>query len=514
MKIVLISTLTGPSNLGLAILSSVLKKAGYDVTMVFMATNKLTKNSYNKKELKQLELICEGCDLVGISSFTATSKRTIQIIDFLKGKVPNMVWGGVHATLYPEDCIKYCDIVCVGEGEEAILDLAKAIEKNKPIDNIKNLWIKKDNKIIRNPIRNMINDLDKIPFPDFEIEKQFVLKNGKLKGFEEKDFGGLIIFMAGRGCPYGCDYCSNNVFNRIYEGKRECIVRKHSIYYVIDVLDYIKNKYPNVKNLEISDDSFSLIPIKEIKEFGEKYKKRVGLKFYCLIDARTLTEEKAKLLVDAGCQMVTIGIQSSERVNRQVYHRYITDEDVLRSSKILKSVSKNLATTYDIITCNPYEKPEDIIALINLLRKIPKPYRLSVSALLYFPGTNITNRALKDKLITEKDLFQEDTPDRMGFLLKRKKNLYLNLISTLMGGLAIDNKVGLINDSWFDYLLDEKRIEKNLKNPFFVILFIRFFRVRDFVRNNIVKKIIPESFKRRYIEIRLKNKILYNPVQN
>jgi len=516
MKIVLISTLTGTSDHGLAILSSILKNAGYDVTMVFVAAGEYggTKK-YNKKELKQLELICKNCDLVGISSFSSTALKAIQIIDFLKGKVPNIVWGGVHATLYPEHCITHCDIVCVGEGEEVILDLIKAIEKNKPIDNIRNLWIKKNNQIIKNPIRNMIDKLDKIPLPDFEIENHFILKKGNIIKFKEEDFGGQIRFMTGRGCPYSCDYCSNNVFNKLYEGKRKCILRWHSIDYIINGLSYIKNKFPTVKSLEISDDLFFSRPLQEIKEFSEKYKKKVGLKFYCLVDPKTLKEEKVELLVNTGCHMIQTGIQSTERVNREIYHRYITDEDVLRSAKILNKFSKDLSTIYDIINCNPYEDPEDIINLINLLRKIPKPYRLSVNSLIYFPRTNITNRALKDKLITEKDLVQTDSWYRMGILLKRKKNLYLDLITTLMAGIAIDNKIGSIHDSWFNYLLDEKRIKRNLKNPFWVVLFVRLFWVHDFLKYKLFPRMsILESFKRKYLEIRLRHKIVYNPIQN
>ncbi len=510
MKIVLISTLNAPTDQGLRILSSILKKAGYDTSLIFMST---PKNLYSKKELKQLEFFCKDCDLVGISSFSATALKAIQIINLLKRKVPNIVWGGIHATLYPEECINYCNIVCVGEAEEVILDLVKAIEKNKPIDKIKNLWIKKKNEIIKNPIRNMINNLDEIPFQDFDIETHYILKENQIQRFKEKDFGGQIIFMTGRGCPYSCDYCSNNAFNKLYKGKRKSILRWHSIDYVINEMSFVKNKFPSVKFFEPIDDSFSLRPLKEIKEFNEKYKQKINLKFKCLCDPRTITEEKVRLLADAGCYMITIGIQSSERINQEIYHRNMTNEDILRCARILNKYKDKVSVSYDIITCNPYENPDDIIALINLLRIIPKPYRFSVSSLIYFPGTNLTIRALKDKLITEKDLVLTlDYVDRTNHLLIRKKNLYLNLIVTLMRGVGMGNKIGLIYDSWFDYLLDEKRIKKNLKNPSWSILFIKFLIIYDFIKYKILKKIylnLLPGFRKKYMEVKYKNKIVY-----
>jgi len=515
MKIVLISTLKEPTNQGLRILSSILKNANYNVTMVFMTSNK----SYNKGELEQLGLICKNCDLVGLSSFSEDTIKTIQIIDFLKKKVKNIVWGGVHATLYPEDCIKHCDIVCVGEGEDVILDLVKTIEKNKSIDNIKNLWIKKEGTIIKNPIRNMIDKLDNIPFPDFKIETHFILKKEKIQKFKEEDLNGQIRFMTGRGCPYGCGYCSNNVFNKLYRGKRRCVLRYHSINYIINFLSYLKNKFSSVECLEISDDSFSFRPLPEIKEFSERYKKEVGIKFYCSVDAITLVEEKVKLLSDAGCHMITSGIQSSEKINREIYNRNITDKQVLNCAKILNKFKENLSANYDVITCNPYEKPEDIINLINLLRKLPKPYRLAVSGLIFFPGTDITNMALRDNLIKKEDLFLDFdySSDNGKYLLMRKKNLYLNLIVTLMRGISVGNKIGSIHDSWFDYLLDERRVKKNLRNPSSVILFIRFWMIYNFIKYKIIKKIyenLPKSFKEGYMKVRLKDKIVYNSKQN
>ena len=152
MKIVLISTSTYPSDQGIRTISSVLKKAGHEVKMVFMTLSEDYSRNYNKSELMQLFRICKDSELIGINAYASTSHRAVRIINFLKRFNIPIVYGGVHATISPEDCIKYADIVCVGEGEGAILDLVNSLEKNKKITRIKNLWVKKDEKIIKNPV--------------------------------------------------------------------------------------------------------------------------------------------------------------------------------------------------------------------------------------------------------------------------------------------------------------------------------------------------------------------------
>ena len=392
-KITLISTCTYPSDQGIRTLSSVLKKAGYDVKIVFMALSEDYSRNYTQSELNQLKNLCKNSLFMGINAFASTAERAERIINYLKKhfNIP-IIYGGVHPTISPDDCIKHNNVICVGEAEETILDFAKAIETNKPIEKIKNLWIKKDNKIIKNPIRNLIDNLDKLPFLDFDIGNHFILDKGRIRKFQEYDLGGCIFFLTGRGCPYACDYCSNSLFNKLYEGKRKQILRWHSPEYIIKGILYLKNKFSSLKYFDIRDDTFSFRNIEDIKKFCFLYKEKVKMRFKCLGDPKTITEEKIKLLVDAGCSDIIIGIQGSERTNKEIFHRIQTDEQVLRAAKIINKF-KALAVMYDVITCNPYEKPEDIISLIRLLQKLPKPYYLSVNNLVFFPGSQLYNKA-------------------------------------------------------------------------------------------------------------------------
>ncbi len=508
MKITLISTSTFPSDQGIRTISAILKKQGYDVKLVFMTLSEDYSKNYKKSELLQLARICKGSKLIGIASYASTSKRAARIISFLKkNSDATIVYGGVHATISLEECIKHCDIVCVGEGEEAVVDLAEAIEKNKSIDEIKNLWIKKNNKIIKNPVRKIIDNIDSLPFPDFDIEDHFILGKGRIRKFQEKDLAGQIFFLTGRGCPYGCDYCSNSFFNELYKGKRKQILRWHSPEYIIKGILYMKNKFPALNYFDIRDDTFSLRPLSDIEKFCSLYKEKVKMRFKCLGDPKTISDEKIKLLVDAGCTDIIIGIQGSERTNLEIYHRNQTDANVLNAGKILNKYKDKLAVMYDVITCNPYEKPEDIISLIRLLQKVPKPYYLSVNNLVFFPGTQIYRRAIADGMIkTEKDsASQLNYWDRSKHILLKRKNIYLNLILNLMRGSVTEKRFGIIPNFLINFLLEEKRVKRNLKNQFPSIAATKILGIFDLIRERILKpayRSLPVSFKVWYDKIR------------
>ncbi|MEK6935681.1 MAG: radical SAM protein [Nanoarchaeota archaeon] len=511
MRITLISAATYPSDQGIRTISSVLKKVGHNVIMIFMALSEDYSKFYTKNELSQLAKICKNSDLIGISSFVSTAPRAVQIIKHLEKHLPKIpiVWGGIHATISPQECIKNCNIVCVGEGEGAILDLVNALTKNKSIDKIKNLWIKKGEKIMKNSVRELIDDLDSIPLPDYDTKTHYILGHHKIRKFSENDLDGAIFFLTGRGCPYGCDYCSNSLLNELYKGKRKKIVRWHSINYVIRGILELKNKFPSLSYFDIRDDTFSLRPFEHFKEFNKEYKAKVGLRFKCLADPKTVDNEKIRLLVDAGCTDIIVGIQGAERVNREIYHRNQTDREVLRASHIINQYKDKLTVMYDVITCNPYETSEDVISMIRLLQKIPKPYFLSVNNLVFFHGSKLYEKAIKDKIIkSSKDsAVTLNYWDRSAHILLKRKNMYLVLILNLMRGIVTEKKFGLMPNFLINYLLEPRRIQRNLKNKFPTLVALKVLSFADLIREQILKPLyrsMPTNFKVWYDKSRYK----------
>lgn len=507
MKITLISTSTYPSDQGIRTVSSCLKKAGHETQIIFLAASENYKELYANKVLEQVLQLCADSGMIGLSSMASTANRAAQVIDYLKKNLQTPVaWGGVHATISPDLCIKHADIVCVGEGDEAAVELANALESKKDITKIKNLWVKKGDRIYKNEVRSLVQNLDAIPFVDYDLENHYILEKGKIIRFQERHLSGQIFFLTGRGCPYGCTYCANNFLNNLYRGKGT-IVRWHSPKYIIDHIIELKNRFPSLGYFDIRDDTFSLRPIEQIKEFCKLYKENVKIRFKCLGDPHTITDEKISLLVDAGCTDIIIGIQGVERVNFEVYKRFQKDEHVINSAKIINKYKGKLTVMYDVITCNPYEKSEDIINMIRLLQKLPKPYYLSVNNLVFFTGSGLYYKAKEDGTIkTEKDSAAElNYWDRFQHIRLKKKNAYLNLVLNLMRGSVTNTRFGAMPNFLINILLNDKWVKFNLKQPIITYWFGSLIQVSDLFREKIAKPVyrsMPTNFKTWYDSVR------------
>src|SRR3989338_6966198 len=140
MRVTLLSTSTFPSDQGLRTLSACLEREGHEVLMIFLPLVEDYTRKYSENELKQVEEKAKNSELVGIGSMESTTGRAKQLIDLFQKKGIPVVWGGPHATFFPEKCFELCNILAVGEAEEALVELANKMGKRKDITKIQNLW--------------------------------------------------------------------------------------------------------------------------------------------------------------------------------------------------------------------------------------------------------------------------------------------------------------------------------------------------------------------------------------
>ncbi len=502
MKISLISTSTYPGDQGLRYVSSMLKSKGHDVKMIFMVDKEDYRKKYSKDVVESLGKLCKEDDLIGVSSMASTSIRATQIIRYMKNILnKTVIWGGVHPTISPEKCLQECDIICISEGEQAMCELADKLEKGQDISKIENLWVRKNNQITKNPIRFLVHDLDELPPPDFDIEDHYILDKNKLRKFKEEDFRGMIFYQTERGCPNSCTYCINKRLKEINKGKGK-VLRTHSVDYVIKDLIKIKNKFKSIKVFDIRDETFFVRDLEYIKDFCSKYKSQVGLRWKCLGDPINTNYEKLKLCVEAGLTDIIIGIQGVERVNLNVYKRYIKDENVIKCAKVVNKF-KNIAVMYDVITCNPYETKEDIYNMIRLLQKLPKPYFLSVNNLVFFLGSELYKKAHQDGIIkSDKDsAFNLNYWDRWKHIKLKRKNEYMTLVLNLMRGTVTNRRFGTMPNFILKFLIKDYKKENKIK----AYIIGPFVGISDFIRENLLKPIYrstPTSFKAWYDKVR------------
>ncbi|MEW6685218.1 MAG: radical SAM protein [Candidatus Edwardsbacteria bacterium] len=467
MKISLISVDTEVA-LGLRSISAFLKREGYSCRLVFLPLASWSrgeyKTNYSQKVLANLVNLVRDSDIIGVSSMTSNANRAKRVIEFLKPLGIPIVWGGIHATVQSLDCLKYADMVCLGEGEEAFLNLVQCLEQRRDYSEIENFWFRKENQIITNPFRPLMGNLDTLPFLDYDLEDHYILRGQNILKMKEKDLKGQIVVNTSRGCPHSCSYCCNRYLRNLYQNKGPYI-RKMNFARVIEELVELKKRFPSLRYLYFGDDAFLIRTIEELRFFSTEYKKRVAIPFECFTSPATVDKEKTELLISAGMVKIEIGIQSgSERINREIYKREISVEQVLNASRIINQYRNRMKIpNYHFIISNPYETREDIKSTIALLRRLPKPYLNQVFNLILLPGFELHLKAKSDGIIKfERDsAFDLDFFDTVGHLLIKKKNRYLNSLLYWMSGPVTKWQYGIIPFFLLPYLLREKIIDFN-----------------------------------------------------
>lgn len=382
---------------GVELLSAVLKKNGHEVDLLLdpgFGKHYYLKLPFLNKIIKESALIDAAIayqpDLIAMSIVTNNFLLFKEFAIKLKSRcdVPIIV-GGIHPTSLPEEVIKedWVDLLCVGDGEEAILELVERMSSNSDFSNIENLWIKdKNKKIHRNQLRPLEKDLDRLPFPDLSIYSQYGVLGKRLR------------FMTARGCIHRCSFCVNSFRNELYPNQQ--YLRKRSVANVIEELKEIKSLY-KPKAIRFEDDVF-VTNIKWLKEFKQEYIKHIGLPFHCYITPLGVNEETIKDLKECGCHSIAMGIQSgSNNIRSFVMNRKYSNEKVIEASETIKKNGIKLYAEYMFGV--PDEKPEDMWETLNLSVKI-KAHNSWASIFYPYPKTQLASYSLEKGLINQTNI--------------------------------------------------------------------------------------------------------------
>lgn len=390
MKIVFIcGTDINFSVLGVEYISSVLKRHGYKVELlvdpIHSSDNKISYiEKENLKKLKELKP-----NLIGFSTVSAHYQWALKMARLIKKEMgAPIIFGGAHVTATPESVIEnnVVDMVCVGEGEEAILELVGSLQKKEDRRDINNIWFKRDGKVFKNEVRPLLQNLDSLPFPDKDL---FIQKLGTA-------CVSRYFIMATRGCAFACTYCFNNSYKKLYRGKGKH-VRKRSVDNVISELIQAKERYP-IKRVCFEDDHLTE-NTQWLEELAEKYKKYINIPFYTNGHVRFMDERRAVLLKEMGCCLYHFGLQTgSEHLRNTVLKRNESNEEVKEIAKVFTRIG--LRFSVDLIFNLPFETNEHLVETVNFMNEL-RPSLINTYTLYFFPGTEIIQQAKETGMVDE-----------------------------------------------------------------------------------------------------------------
>lgn len=369
--------------LALGYMGAVLEKEGHEVEVF----NSIHEN-WEKIKPNIIDIIkSKNPDIVGISSMTNNRGSAFELARLAKEISPKIkvILGGVHPTLMTKQILENfpLDFIVVGEGEETIVELVKAIKKKAKlsrIKKIKGIAFKHDGKVIVTAPRPFIKNLDHIPFPKHSYFKENIVKNK------------AAYLITSRGCPYRCKFCTSSV----HWGR---MMRQRSVKNVIKEIKLIKKEFPYVKKIYFNDDEF-ILNEKWVKNFCNSFlKEKINLEWDCIGRVNSINEEIVKLMKSAGCTKVNLGIESGSPKMLRLMDKKITKEQIIEAFEVCKK--HGLAAGIFLMVGLPGEDKKTIKETIKLIKKINHGQLPLPGLYQVFPGNEIYELAKRQGFISD-----------------------------------------------------------------------------------------------------------------
>jgi anaerobic magnesium-protoporphyrin IX monomethyl ester cyclase len=308
--------------------------------------------------------------IVGFSMTTGVHLFHLDLVRRLKQQFDFVsVFGGPHPTYFPEIAREQgVDVVCVGEGEYPLLELADHLQAGTDYRHIPNLIVKQSGELFSTPPRPFVQDLDALPFPN--------------RGLFRLSSRSHYSVIANRGCPYSCTYCFNHQHKRLTDGR---YLRQRSVTNVIAEARELRDRY-GAKQIDFQDDIF-ILDKRWLREFAPRFREEVGLPFWCHVRANLVTEEVVGLLKEAGCVAAAMGVEAGDdKLRNQVLRRQMSREEIVRAGRWLIDYG------IELLTQNMMALPGETIDMAFETVKINaaiRPQHMNLYFLQPYPGTEL-----------------------------------------------------------------------------------------------------------------------------
>ncbi len=368
---------------GLASIVSVAREAGHTTRILIVR---------NKDEYSGVlgEVASFRPRVVGFTAVSSQFAFVKELAAAIKSQFPDVitVCGGVHPTINPE-CLLEADAldgVFVGESELAFRDFLAAVEAGRPYLDTDNFGHVDNGNLVVNKLRPLIHDLDILPYPDRELYP-FADSIDKI---------GYVPFLFSRGCPYLCSYCSNHALARVYNLPRNH-PRYRSVESSIREIEQTMQMLP-VRRVLVVDDIFG-VDKEWRRDFCREYAKRIARPLMCLLRANVVDDEFMRLLKDADCYQICIGIESgNDHVRNDIMDRRMSREQIVRAFALANKYG--IRTNAINMIGLPGETDEMIWDTIRLNRQV-KPTISGVNIFYPYRGTKLGDHCFEQNLVDE-----------------------------------------------------------------------------------------------------------------
>ena len=376
MKVLLINPSGGYVHeyppLGLLYIASVLRDAGHEVGF-------FDEGAKTNIELSLLDYTIKfNPDVCGFAAYTTNVINTFKTISQVKSRLPKcvMIIGGPHPTVLPEKTLEECkdiDYVVCGEGENTTRELLDALQNNRDVLSVDGLCLRVNGKIQQTQKRALIQDLDALPFPMYELIEDFEYVYDPLKVGKK-----LATLMTSRGCPYDCAFCSAKaVWRRSF--------RRRSVDNVIQEIKWLIEKY-GYDELYFMDDLFTVNKPWLNTFYAAKQEHSINLPWKCLGRVDLLEYEDYKKMADSGCYLMQFGVESGDDKVLADVDKKTTTAQVRKAFSQARSAGLNIFAFF--ILGHRLDTYETVLKTIRFAQEI-SPDFMSFFCLVPFPGTRV-----------------------------------------------------------------------------------------------------------------------------
>jgi len=373
--------------LGLMYIAAMLEKNGYMVRL-------LDVDAENFKDYNIIQLVKKMSPaFVGISATTPTFDSALKTARLIKQFSPcRIVMGGIHPTIDPQGVIsnREVDAVVIGEGENTVVEIVRAFEsRNGNLDGIKGVWYKKNGKIVKNPPRELIEDLDTIPFP-----ARHLLKRPDAYFPADAIKPPVTTLITTRGCPFNCIFCcTKKIFGRK--------VRMRKPDKIIDEIKYCIEKF-GIHEFHIADDCFTISKSRTL-EFCEKVKKlKTKVRFIFFNGLRADLVDKDILLAfkSIGVKDVGYGVESGNPEILKNLKKGLTLDKVYEAFNLSRELG--FSTWAFFMIGAPGETKKTVRDTLRVAKKLDPDF-VKFLILKPYPGTEVYNQLEEDGFIIDKN---------------------------------------------------------------------------------------------------------------